>query len=140
MNLAVFVALCVGTAIALQATAVGDATNVSHPLAVSLALLVSGLIVASAWATVHGAWPDVVAVAGHWWWLPLGVVGWGIVAALGWTVARIGVPAALAVVVGSQLTVALVIDLARGVTTAGWRSVAGVAFVMVGTTLLTTSR
>lgn len=80
--------------------------------------------------------PVALAVVGHWWWLPLGAVGWAIVAALGWTVGRLGVAVALALIVGSQLTVALTIDLARGTTTGGLRRVVGVALVVVGATLL----
>jgi uncharacterized membrane protein YdcZ (DUF606 family) len=66
----------------------------------------------------------------------LGAVGWAIVAALGRTVGRLGAAAALALVVGSQLSVALVIDLARDATLASWRSLVGVALVVGGATLL----
>lgn len=135
----VLVALGIGAAIALQATAVSSLTSTVHPLAISLALLASGILVASSWATARQAWPETLAVVGHWWWLPLGAVGWAIVAALGWTAGRLGVAVALALMVGSQLTVGLTIDVVRGTTAGGLRSVLGLAFVVVGTTLLSAS-
>lgn len=139
MIIPILVALCIGAAIALQATVVGRMTETLHPLAVSLSLLVSGLVVASVWASLRQAWPQALTVAVQWWWVPLGAVGWGIVAALGWTVTRLGVATALAVVVGSQLTVAIIVDLVRGSATIGWRNVAGAALVVIGATLLRTS-
>lgn len=135
MAIPVVVALGIGAAIALQATAVSSITDTVHPLTISLALLASGIVVAATWATARSAWPDTLTVVGHWWWLPLGAIGWGIVAALGWTAGRLGVAVALSLVVGSQLTVALVINLARG-GAVGWRSVAGVAFLVWGAVLL----
>lgn len=136
MTVPLLVALAIGAAIALQAATVGHLSGEVHPLTISLALLLSGVLVASTWATVRHAWPDVLAVTGRWWWLPLGIAGWVIVAALGWTASRLGVAVALAVVVGSQLTVGLVIDGVRGTGTVSWRAVGGVVLVVAGAALL----
>ena len=102
MTVPLLVALGIGAAIALQAATVGHLSGEVHPLTISLALLLSGVAVASTWASVRHAWPEVLAVTGRWWWVPLGIAGWVIVAALGWTASRLGVAVALAVVVGSQ--------------------------------------
>lgn len=136
MTVPLLVALAIGAAIALQAATVGQLSGEVHPLTISLALLLSGVAVASTWATVRHAWPEVLAVTGRWWWLPLGIVGWVIVAALGWTANRLGVAVALAVVVGSQLTVGLVVDTVRGTGMVSWRAAGGVVLVVAGAALL----
>ena len=138
MLVPVLVAVAIGIAIALQAAAVSSLAGTIHPLAISLALLAAGIAVATVWASIRKTWPDAFEVVGHWWWLPLGVAGWAIVAALGWTVARLGVATALSLIVGAQLTAALLIDVGRGSATMGWRAAAGVALVGAGATLLTT--
>ncbi|MGH3442359.1 MAG: DMT family transporter [Nitriliruptorales bacterium] len=136
MTIPVLVALGIGAAIAIQAVAISSLTGAVHPLAISLSLLVSGLVVGIGWATVHGAWPEVLVVARQWWWLPLGAAGWAIVAALGWTVARLGAAAGLSLIVAAQLTAALVIDAGRGHALVGPRSLAGAALLVVGAALL----
>ena len=139
MTVPLLVALALGAAIALQAATVGHLAAEVHPLTISLALLMSGVAVASTWATVRHAWPEVLAVTSRWWWLPLGIAGWVIVAALGWTASRLGVAVALAVVVGSQLTVGLVVDAVRGTGTVSWRPVGGVVLVVAGAAMLSTN-
>ncbi len=139
MTVPLVVALGIGAAIALQAATVGDLADEVHPLTISLALLMSGVVAASTWATVRQVWPEVLAVTGRWWWLPLGIAGWVIVAALGWTASRLGVAVALAVVVGAQLTVGLVLDAVWGTGTVSWRAVGGVVLVVAGAAMLSAS-
>lgn len=140
MTVPVLVALAIGAAIALQAATVSGLTEAVHPLTISLALLASGMLVAGAWAWATDGWSDILTVIRHWWWLPLGALGWGIVAALGWTVARLGVALGLSLIVGAQLTTGLVIDLSRGQAVLGWRPASGVVLLMAGATLLGTAR
>lgn len=140
MTASLIVALCIGVAIALQAATVSSLAAVVHPLTISLALLASGLLVATAWASVVQAWPDTLTVVARWWWLPLGALGWAIVAALGWTVARLGVGLGLSLIVGAQLTMGLVIDMTRGQVVLGWRAAGGVALLMAGSALLGAAR
>lgn len=124
MTAAVLVAVLVGVTIAVQAATIAGVSDLIRPAAVSLALLAAGILVGGIWAGARGAWPEVRAVASHWWWLPLGAAGWLIVAALGWTAARLGVAPALSLVIGAQLLAALAIDALRGVHPVGPRTVA----------------
>lgn len=133
---AVLLTLVVGATIALQAATIGRLSKALNPLTISLSLLASGLIVGSVWASYHGAWHDVLTVAWRWWWLPLGTAGWLIVGALGWTSERLGVAHALALVIGAQLSTALVIDIARGTTAFGPRPIIGLLLIVVGTALI----
>jgi uncharacterized membrane protein YdcZ (DUF606 family) len=133
------VAGLVGVGIAVQVAIVGKASSTAHPLAVSLALQVAGVAVAGAWATFNGAWSDVAGVARLWWWIPLGVGGWIVVAALGYASSRIGVAAVLAISVGAQLAAGLAIDVALGTNLVGSRSFLGVAVVISGVVLMTTA-
>lgn len=136
MATAVLVALVVGATIALQAATLGRLSDSVHPLAISFSLLASGLIVGGVWASHEGAWSVVPAVAKHWWWLPLGAAGWLIVGALGWTTERLGVAQALALVVGAQLSTALVIDVMRGTVAVGPRQIIGLLLIVAGTGLV----
>ena len=77
------VAVMVGAGIAVQVAILGRAAGQLSPLAVSLALMVPGLLAATIWATATRSWGDVAVVPGKWWWLILGVGGWLVVAALG---------------------------------------------------------
>ena len=139
MALAVHIAIAVGVAIALQAATIGRLSSAIHALAISLSLLVGGLLVAGVWAGLQGAWLDVATVARKWWWLPLGAAGWVIVGALGWTAERLGVAQALALVIGAQLCTALVIDVVRGTVVFGPRPVVGLILIVIGATLLRTA-
>ena len=114
MSSGYIIAGLVGMGIALQVAIVGRASSTAHPLAVSLALQIAGVAVAGVWATSSGAWPDVASVTRLWWWIPLGVGGWIVVAALGFAAGRVGVGAALAISVGTQLVVGLGIDAYAG--------------------------
>ena len=136
MALAVLIALVVGASIALQAATIGRLSNTINPLAISLSLLASGILIGAVWASLQAAWMDVAAVARQWWWLPLGAAGWLIVAALGWASERLGVAQALALVIGAQLSTAVVIDVARGTVAVGPRPIIGLALIVVGTGLL----
>jgi uncharacterized membrane protein YdcZ (DUF606 family) len=133
------VAGLVGIGIAVQVAIVGRASSSAHPLAISLALQVAGVAVAGVWATFNGAWSDVAGVVRLWWWIPLGVGGWIVVAALGFAANRVGVAAALALSVGVQLIAGLGIDAAVGTNLVGTRSVLGVALVLSGVIVMTTT-
>ena len=136
MALAVFVALVVGATIALQAAIIGRLSGTVNALAISLSLLVSGILAGGVWASLQDAWTDVAAVVRLWWWLPLGAAGWLIVGALGWTAARLGAAQALALVIGAQLSTALAIDVARGTIVLGPRPIIGLVLIVVGATAL----
>jgi bacterial/archaeal transporter family-2 protein len=140
MTIPVFIAVGIGAAIAVQAATISSLADRVHPLTISLALLGSGLLMASIWASATRAWPDTLIVAMQWWWVPLGAVGWGIVAALGWTVARLGVALGLSLIVGAQLAAGLLIDLGRGQAVLGWRAAVGVVLLMAGEGLLGSAR
>jgi len=136
MAVPVLVALVVGVTIALQAATIGRLSNTINPLMISLSLLVSGILAGGMWASLQSAWTDVATVARQWWWLPLGAVGWLIVGALGWTSERLGVAQALALVIGAQLSTALMIDVARGTVAIGPQPIIGLTLIVVGTGLL----
>jgi uncharacterized membrane protein YdcZ (DUF606 family) len=130
------VAGIIGVGIAAQVAIVGRASNTAHPLAVSLALQLAGVAVAAMWATINGAWPEVATVTRLWWWIPLGVGGWIVVAGLGFAASRVGVAAVLAISIGTQLAAGLAIDAAIGTTIVGSRSFIGVALVVSGVALI----
>jgi transporter family-2 protein len=133
------VAGLVGIGIAIQVAIVGRASSSAHPLAVSLALQIAGVTVAGVWATFNGAWSDVAGVARLWWWIPLGVGGWIVVAALGFAANRVGVAAVLALSISAQLITGLGIDATIGTSLVGSRSFLGVILVLSGVILTTTA-
>jgi uncharacterized membrane protein YdcZ (DUF606 family) len=133
------VAGLVGIGIAIQVAIVGRASSSAHPLAVSLALQIAGVTAAGVWATFNGAWSDVAGVARLWWWIPLGVGGWIVVAALGFAANRVGVAAVLALSISAQLITGLGIDATIGTSLVGSRSFLGVILVLSGVILTTTA-
>jgi hypothetical protein len=70
------VAVSVGLVIAVQSAVLSRASTQLPALAVSLGLQLSGVLVATIWATTMDGWTPVVRVAGSWWWIPLGAAGW----------------------------------------------------------------
>lgn len=138
MGIAIFVAVGVGIGIAAQVSIVGQASRTIHPLAVSLALQASGLLVAVGWAAWTQAWPSAIEVVRHWWWIPLGLLGWGLVAALGFASARLGASSTLAVVIAAQLITALLLDRLGGRGDLGLPHLAGLALLIGGVVLITT--
>lgn len=104
-----------------------------------MALLVGGALVGGMWALHERAWPQVWAVALQWWWLPVGVLGWGIVAALGSSAARAGVSVTLAVVLSAQLLTGLALDQMMGHLEVGVRHTIGVV-LLAASLLLVTAR
>jgi uncharacterized membrane protein YdcZ (DUF606 family) len=139
MSSGYIVAGLVGIGIAIQVAIVGRASSSAHPLAVSLALQIAGVTVAGVWATFNGAWSDVAGVARLWWWIPLGVGGWIVVAALGFAANRVGVAAVLALSISAQLITGLGIDATIGTSLVGSRSFLGVILVLSGVILMTTA-
>jgi uncharacterized membrane protein YdcZ (DUF606 family) len=136
MGSALLVAIAVGVAIAVQVALLGSAAHRMPPLGVSLALQVAGVLAGAVWATATGSWHVVADVRRFWWWVPLGVLGWLLVAALGFASARIGVTVTLGVSVAVQLLVGLGIDVARGRADLALRPLVGVVLLAAGVVLL----
>lgn len=133
------VAMLVGVGIGVQVAIIGRSSATTSPLAVSFALQLAGSAAAVLWATRHGAWTDVVAVARQWWWIPLGIVGWVIVAGLAYASRQAGAAAALSVAVASQLTTGLVFDAAMNVRHIGPRHALGILLIAAGVVIMTMS-
>jgi uncharacterized membrane protein YdcZ (DUF606 family) len=104
---------------------------------VSFALQVAGVLLGLAWVAYSRAWSSVVEVIGQWWWLPLGLVGLVVVAALGFSSSRIGALPTLALVVAAQLIAALALDTLSGAVSLDLRQPAGVVLVIGGVLLIT---
>lgn len=136
MAVAVFLAAGIGVAVAAQASILASAGRSLNPLAVSLALQVAGLAVGLAWGVFANPWSDVVEAVRQWWWLPLGALGLGVVAALGYSSARLGVASTLAVVVASQLVAGLAADGAAGRVELDVRAALGVILLVGGVLLV----
>ena len=136
MPSAIVVALIVGCAIAVQVAILGRASRALHPLVVSLALQVSGLLIGLGWLLWSREWPQLSQVIGQWWWLPLGIVGWLAVAALGFSAPRLGTSATLAIDNGAHIIVGLLLDQAAGRLELGAPQVAGTALLVAGAALV----
>lgn len=134
--LALLVAVAVGLAVATQASILGGVSRSLHPLAISFSLQVAGVLAGLLWIIWSRTWSQALDVATAWWWLPLGVVGLGVVAALGFSSARLGTLLTLAVVVAAQLGGGLVLDLWRGELVLDWRQPLGIVFVLAGVVLV----
>ena len=130
------VAVMVGAGIAVQVAILGRAAGQLSPLAVSLALMIPGLLAASIWSTATRSWGDVAGVSGKWWWVLLGVGGWLVVAALGFAADRIGVTTTLSLTIATQLAVGLAIDLRTGNVSIDPRLLAGLALLGAGSWLV----
>ena len=135
MGVALLVAAGAGIAIAVQVAVLGDLTRRLHPLTVSTVLQAAGVAVGLAWIAATSAWADVAAVVRGSWWLPLGVAGWLLVAALGFASARIGVVATLGVSVAVQVLLGLALDAAAGRVVAGPRPLLGALLLVAGVVL-----
>jgi transporter family-2 protein len=136
MGVAVAVAIGVGLAIAVQVAIVGQASRAIHPLTVSLALQASGLLIGVGWAVWSRAWPQIAEVVVQWWWLPLGAVGLGVVAALGFSASRLGVSTTLAIVIAAQLLAGLLLDQFSGRIGIGLSESLGAALLIAGVLVL----
>lgn len=136
MPSAIVLALVVGSAIAVQVAIVGRASRALHPLVISLGLQAAGLLVGLGWLLWSRTWPQLPQVISQWWWLPLGIVGWVLVAALGFSAARLGTSATLAIVIGAQLVVGLFLDQASGRIELGVPQVLGAVLLVGGTVLV----
>lgn len=138
MGAALMLAVGLGVAVAVQVFVLGRSNDVGGPLAVSLALQAAGLLVGAVWVVLRGELPEVLAAAGRWWWLPLGALGWGLVAGLAAVGRRLGVAPALAIVVGAQLTAGLLLDVlgSRGEVTP--RHILGLVLMLAGVALVAT--
>ena len=112
MRTGLLVASVIGVLIAVQVNILGRAADRIDLLAVSTMLQVGGLMAGLVWLVGRSGWSEVSAVAQTWWWIPLGVLGWVLLAGLGFASMRAGVAAALSVSVASQISTGLVIDRA----------------------------
>lgn len=139
MSSGAVVAVVIGIGIAVQVAVLGRTANDTNPLTVSLALQVSGVAVATVWATSRGAWAEVVAVGRYWWWIPLGAGGWMLVAALGFASNKIGVASTLALSVAAQLLTGLLIDSATGTHHLSATPALGAALIVGGAILVVTA-
>lgn len=136
MGIAIGVAVGIGIAVAIQVAVLGHASRTWHPLSISLALQLAGALGGAIWALHQRAWWELWQVTAQWWWLVLGVAGWGIVAALGFSAARVGVSLTLAVVVSAQLLAALILDQVMGRIELGARHPVGAALLVAGVLLI----
>ena len=135
---AVLIAILTGVAIATQASMLGSAGRRIHPLSVSLALQLSGVLVGLLWLIWSRSWGEVVEVARAWWWVPLGLLGLVVVAAIGYSAARLGALATLALLVAAQLVSGLALDVRTGSIVLDWRQPLGILLVLGGTVLIST--
>lgn len=136
MRSGVVVAVFVGVAIAVQVAILGRASRYAHPLSISLALQAAGLIVGSVWVLARGSWDEVGSVAVQWWWIPVGALGWAIVAALGFASQRIGASTTVALVVSAQLIAGLVADRVTGDVALSIRHPLGISLLILGVVLI----
>jgi transporter family-2 protein len=136
MSSGVVLAVMIGIGIAVQVAVLGRTASDTNPLTVSLALQLSGVAVATVWATSRGAWADVFAVGRYWWWIPLGAGGWILVAALGFASNKIGVAATLALSVAAQLVAGLLVDSATGTHSLSAMQALGAALILCGAILV----
>ena len=137
MGSALVVAAVIGAAIAIQVGIVGRTGERFNVLAISTVLQVGGVAAGIVWLAVRSGWGEVAAIARLWWWFPLGVVGWLLVAGLGFASGRVGVATTLAIAVTSQLGMGLAIDSGAGLRV-GAQSLLGLALLVAGTVLVTT--
>ena len=133
---AVLVAILTGVAIATQASVLGSAGRRINPLSVSLALQLSGVLVGLLWLAWSRSWGEVAEVARAWWWIPLGLLGLAVVAAIGYSAARLGALVTLALLVAAQLVAGLVLDVRTGSVVLDWRQPLGILLVLGGTVLI----
>ncbi|MEX1296690.1 MAG: DMT family transporter [Candidatus Limnocylindrales bacterium] len=136
MSVGILVALVTGVAIASQVAIVGRTSARVHPLAISFALQASGLLVGFGWVFWSRSWPSVGEVLRAWWWIPLGVVGWVVVAALGFSSARVGTGATLALAITAQVITGLTLDRLSGSFELGLPQIAGALLLVAGAVLV----
>jgi uncharacterized membrane protein YdcZ (DUF606 family) len=132
----ILVAVAAGVLIGVQVAALSRQTQTQAPLAVSLLVQLGGLLVATLWTLARRSWGEVAAAASGWWWVPVGVAGWLILAALGSASARVGVAMTLAVSVAVQIVVGLLWDARVGQAALDARSAAGAVLLVLGVYLL----
>ncbi len=137
MGSALLVAAVIGAAIAIQVSIVGRTGERFNLLAISTVLQMAGLVAGIVWIAVRSGWGEIAAITRLWWWFPLGVIGWLLVAGLGFASARVGVATALAIAMTSQLSVGLAIDSGAGLPV-GAQSLLGLVLLVAGTVLVTT--
>jgi transporter family-2 protein len=137
MGSAYAVAALIGGGVAVQVAILGRSTGDYHPLAISAALQLAGFLAGTLWMVSQRAWSDVTSVVALWWRVPLGALGWLLVAALGYASNRIGVATTLALAVASQLLVGLGVDARSGAADRGVRPISGTVLLVVGLILIT---
>jgi transporter family-2 protein len=136
MPAGIIVALVTGVAIGVQVALIGRTSARVHPLAISLALQLSGLLVGLGWMLWSRSWPSVAEITRLWWWIPLGLVGWVVVAALGYSSARLGTGATLALAIAAQVVTGLALDRLSGSLELGPSQLAGAVLLVAGAALV----
>ena len=137
MGSALIIAAGLGAAVAIQIGILGRMAGRFNILTVSMVLQMSGLAAGATWTAIRSGWAEAGQITRLWWWIPLGIFGWVLVAGLGHASARIGVSTTLAVSVASQLAVGLAIDANSG-SRVGVGGVLGLLLLVGGTVLITT--
>jgi transporter family-2 protein len=135
----VLVAILVGLAVAVQVRILGASSSQYHPLSISFALQLAGVLAGLAWVTAQGDWRTITSVVVSWWWLPLGVGGWCVVASLGFSSARLGVATVLSVSIAAQLVAGLLLDARTTDRGLSVPSVVGATMVVTGVALIAKS-
>jgi uncharacterized membrane protein YdcZ (DUF606 family) len=129
-------AVLAGLLIALQAVAIGASTERSGPLVASSLVHLAGLALASLWLAFNVSWTQLSHAVRSPWWTLGGIAGFGIVAAVGTAVNRLGVAVTLAITTATQLLVGLLADAARGTATVAPRNILGVVVLVAGAYLV----
>lgn len=140
MVTAVVVAVVTGLLVVGQTTLLGRAALRLHPLLVSVLVNLGGLLAGATWVALRtrdGLPGDALgSVIAGWWWLLAGGLGWLVLGGLAAASARLGVGAALAVVVAAQVLGGVLVDARTGAVPLDVRGLLGALLVAAGVWLL----
>lgn len=130
------IAVLAGFLIAVQSITIGLGAERSGPWLVSWLVHAAGLAVGTVWVLTRTSAAEVAAAVRLPWWPVAGIVGFGLVAAVGTAVSRLGAGPAIAVSTATQLVVALVYDAVRTGTPVAPRQVLGALVLVAGAYLV----
>lgn len=137
----VLLAVAAGVCIALQVALIGRGAETRSALAIAMFVQGGGFLAALTVLVLRGRFADItetVGIVGIW--LPAGVAGTVIVAALASASSQVGVATALGVSVAVQLTASLGWDLRQDIVGKPVQALAGVVLLGVGAWLVATAR